>query len=338
MRAAPIDIRWHSGLPIFASEAFLKAVSDDYGWLGGIDDSGQLRCILPYTIVRKSIIRMGRFRVETIPCGEGLEVAEERAFLHSTVEYLRAVGVDIIIPPSSNTVFRTYPDGVDAAPYGSYVIDLCQAEDILWRNIGRITRQNIRKAQKDGVSIRSGLEHLDVAYALIRNTFARSRLPFMNQASFRRFALGLGENGQLMVAEYQGVIQSCTVFAFSHPCAYAIYAGNIPKQHQGANKLIYWEAITAFQKRGIRRFDFHGARIAPAKGSKQETMNLLKQHFGATLKQGYMWKCHLSPVKSLAYSLAVRFLRGGDIVDHERHKLTRPDNAIPHAPKAREQA
>jgi hypothetical protein len=338
MRAAPIEINWHSGLPIFASEGFLKAVSDDYGWLGGIDHSGKLRCILPYTIVRKSMVRMGRFRVETIPCGEGLDVEEERSFLNSTVDYLRSAGVDIIIPASSNTVFRTYPEGVDAAPYGSYVIDLCQPEDVLWRNIGRITRQNIRKAQKDGVCIRIGHEHLDVAYALIRDTFERSKLPFMNHESFKRFLLGLGGNGRLMVAEYQGVVHSCTVFAFSQPCAYAIYAGNIPKQHQGAHKLIYWDAITAFQKCGIRRFDFHGARIAPAKGTKQESMNLLKQHFGATLKQGYMWKCSLSPVKSLAYSLAVRFLRGGDIVDHERHKLISSDKVIPRQPEVREQA
>lgn len=321
MKAVPIPINWSPRLPVFASEEFLKAVSDDYGWLGGVDSSGKLRCILPYTVIRKAIFSMVRFRVETIPMGEGIDIDEEKSFLNSAVEYFRSVGADIIIPASSNTVFRTYPDGADAAPYGSYVIDLTQPEDALWRNISKKTRQHIRTALNDGVCIRSGPEHLDAAYRLIRNTFGRSKLPFMSHDSFKRFVMGLGDNGKLMVAEYQGVVHSCTLFAFSNPCVYAIYGGNLPEQHQGANKLINWEAIAAFQKLGISRLDFHGARISPAKGSKQETINIFKQRFGATLIEGYMWKYSLRWPKSLAYSLAVRFFRNGDIVDKERHKM-----------------
>ena len=44
---------------------------------------------------------------------------------------------------------------------------------------------------------------------------------------------------------------------------------------------------------------------------------------GAKLIQGYIWKYPLRPLRSLAYSYGVRLLRGGDIVDLERHKLTR---------------
>ena len=29
MKAIPIDIRWHERLPVFASESFLKAASDE---------------------------------------------------------------------------------------------------------------------------------------------------------------------------------------------------------------------------------------------------------------------------------------------------------------------
>lgn len=321
MRAVSIEIKWHSGMPVFASESFLAAVGDEYGWLGGIDDAGQVRCVLPYTIVRKGILRMVRFRVETIPLGEELEISAERSFLNSVVEHLRSLGADIIIPSTTNAIFRTYPDGADAAPYGSYIIDLTQPEEALWRNIGRITRQNISRAQKDGMCIRNGLEHLDAAYTLTRDTFERSKIPFMSQAAFGRYVRGLGENGRLMVAKYQGVLQSSVVFAFSNCCAYAVYAGNLAGQHQGANKLIYWEAMRLFRQLEIPRFDFVGARINPEKGSKQEAINLFKQRFGAKLIEGYLWKYRLRPLKSLAYSLAVRFLKGGDIVDYERHKL-----------------
>ena len=61
MKATPIEIDWNPELSIFGYEPFLNAVGDDYGWLGGMDQSGELRCILPYTIVHKAIFRMVRF-------------------------------------------------------------------------------------------------------------------------------------------------------------------------------------------------------------------------------------------------------------------------------------
>jgi len=321
MKATPVEINWHPGLPIFASEPFLKAVGDEYGWLGGIDETGNLRCILPYTIIRKAIFRLVRFRVETILLGKELTISAEGSFLNSAVEYFRSIGADMIIPGTNNAIFRTYPDGSDAAPYGSYVIDLTESEDILWRNIERITRQNIRTAEKKGVTIRSGVERLEPVYAMIRETFKRSKISFMSYAAFNRYVDGLGANCKILVADYQGEPQSYVLFAYSDFCAYAVYAGNIANQHQGANKLIYWEAIRSFRQLGCQHYDFVGARINPEKGSKQDGINSLKRRFGAKLKQGYMWKYPLRPLSFMAYNLAVRLLRGGDIVDHERHKM-----------------
>lgn len=321
MKAVPIEIKWHPGLSIFAKESFLKAVGDHYGWLGGVDNAGTLRCILPYTIVRKAIMRMVRFRVETLYTGEELSLEEEKAFLNSMVAYFRTQGADVIIPATTNTIFRTYPDGSDAAPYGSYVIDLTLPEEVLWKNIDRIYRQNINTAIKAEVTIRDGADQLVPTYEHVRDTFQKSKLPFMGFDEFERFVQGLGENGKIMVAEYQGVIQSYVLFAFSDYCAYAIYAGNLAELHQGANKLLYWEAIKYFKKLGIQRYDFVGARINPEKGSKQEGLNRLKKRYGAKLKQGYMWKYPLHPLKYRLYCMAARWRSGGDIVDTERHKM-----------------
>ena len=264
---------------------------------------------------------MVRFRVETIPIGDGLNIQEEKSFLNDAMEYYRSIGADIIIPATNNSIFRTYPEGADAAPYGSYIIDLRQPEDVLWKNIDRITRQNINMAQKKGVNIQNGIEYLEGAYMLIRDTFKRSKIPFMNFESFKHFVQGLGEYGQIMIAHCQGIAQSYVVFAFSDYCAYAVYAGNIIGQIKGANKLLYWEAIRQFKRLGSQRYDFMGARIDPEKGSKQEALSLFKKRFGATLKQGYIWKYPIHLMKYRLYCIAARLRTGGDIVDAERHKL-----------------
>lgn len=325
MKATPIPINWHSGLPIFASESFLKAVGDEYGWLGGIDERGKLLCILPFTIIRKAIFRLVRFRVETIAVDKELSIDDEKAFLNSVVQYFRSIGADVIIPATTNTIFRTYPDGADAAPYGSYVIDLTQSEEDIWRNIDRIMRQNIKTAIKKGVTIRDGSNDLESAHKLIVETFQRSKLPFMGYEEFKHFVHGLGNNSKILIADCDGTPQSYAVFGFSDYCAYAIYAGNIDNQQQGANKLLYWEAIRLFKSLGVQRYDFVGARINPEKGSKQDAINSLKRRFGSQLKQGYIWKYAIKSLPYKIYSIASHWRSGGDIVDAERHKLNTPE-------------
>ena len=322
MRATQIEINWHPGLSIYASESFLKAVGDEYGWIGGIDDSGKLRCILPYTVIRKALIRMVRFRVETIPLEEDLEMEEEKLFLNSAVEHFRSMGADMIIPATTNTIFKTYPDGAVAAPYGTYIIDLTQPEETLWNNLNSSHRRKLRLAIKQGIEVKSGMQYLDTAYELIRDTFKRSALGFMNFEAFKRYTFGLNENVKVFIADHQGVPQGCVVVPFSNYRAYYVYGGSIPEPVTGATNLIHWEAIRYFRNLGVKSYDFVGVRINPEEGSKQEGLMQYKQRFGGRLVKGYIWKYSLQPLKYAVYSLALRYLRGGDIVDQERNKLT----------------
>ncbi len=324
MKAKEIEIDWTPDLSIYASESFLKAVGDEYGWIGGIDDSGKLRCILPYTVIKKAIFRMVRFRVETIPVEGELDIHEEKSFLNSAVQLFRSKGVDMIIPATTNTIFRTYPDGADAAPYGSHIIDLSQTKETLWSNLSSSHRRKVRLATKAGVQIKNGLEYMTTAYELVRDTFKRSKMGFMGQKAFARYIRSLDGNVKIFIADWEGVVQGCLVIPFSKHCAYYVYGGSIPQPKSGAMNLLHWEAIQHFREREVKRYDFVGVRINPEKGSKQEGLLMFKERFGGDLNQGYMWKFSIHQRKYTFYSRAVRFLRGGDIVDHEHHKLNNP--------------
>jgi lipid II:glycine glycyltransferase (peptidoglycan interpeptide bridge formation enzyme) len=174
---------------------------------------------------------------------------------------------------------------------------------------------------KQDVLIRNGMEYLKPAYELVRDTFKRSNLGFMDYEAFERYVLSLNENVKIFVAEYQGTVQGCVVVPFSTYRAYYVYGGSIPEPHTGATNLIHWEAIRFFRGLGVKSYDFVGVRIDPKKESKQEGLMMYKARFGGRLVQGYMWKYSINPVKYAVYSLAVRILRSGDIVDQERHKL-----------------
>jgi hypothetical protein len=327
LKAEPVEIDWHPGLPIYASEAFLKSLGNEYGWLGGRDSEGQLRCILPYTVIRKFGFRFVRFRTETAAWADEFNLAEEKDFLQDVVEYFRSAGADMIIPSGNTAIFRTYPEGATAAPYGTFVKDLTQPEAVLMSEIRKTYRQNIRKAIAANVQIKCGLEYLDAAYGLVAETMKRTGASFKSASQFKQGVLDLGEQVKVFVAEHDGVIQGCMVSPFSQRTAYNCYAGSRAEPILGSMHLLHWEAIRQFRAMGVRQFDFQGVRIRPEKGSKQEGIKNYKQGFGGDLIQGYLWKYSFRPLKSMAYSVGVRLLMGGDIVDQERHSPDASDGS-----------
>ena len=321
MKIAPVKIRWHAGLPIYASEEFLKTESKEFGWIAGFDAGEALRCILPYTLLRKLGLRMIRFQTETLSLDGELSLGEEKSFLNNVVEYFRSAKVDVIIPSGNHAIFRTYPDLAVVGPYGTIVNNLNQSEEVLHSKIRKTFRQNIRKAAAAGVQIRCGFEYLGASYQLIAETLQRSGVKFKNYREFMNRMAALGDSLKVFVAEHDGVIQGCMVAPFSKHAAYNCYAGSRPQPILGAMHLLHWEAMRVFRSMGVKRFDFQGVRINPEKGSKQEGIMHYKQGFGGELVQGCLWKCSLRPLKSIAYSAGVRLLMGGDIVDQEKFKL-----------------
>jgi hypothetical protein len=321
LKANPVEIRWHPGLPIYASEEFLKSEGGEFGWVGATGGEGQLRCILPYVVIRKPGFRMIRFRTGTVPLAGELSLAEERAFLNSVVEYFRSTGADMIIPSGNHAIFRTHPDAAAFGPYGTFINNLAQSEEVLMSGIRKTFRQNIRKATAAGIQIKCGIEYLDIAYQLVTETLQRSGVKFRTLGEFKSRVLALGEYVKIFVAEHKGVIQGCMVSPYSRHTAYNCYAGSRPQPALGSMHLLHWEAMREFRAIGVKRFDFQGVRISPQKGSKQEGIMHYKQGFGGELVEGYLWKFPLRPLKSIAYSVGVRLLMGGDIVDQERKTI-----------------
>jgi lipid II:glycine glycyltransferase (peptidoglycan interpeptide bridge formation enzyme) len=276
---------------------------------------------LPYTIVCKAGIRMVRFRVETLPYNGALDLQEEKSFLNSVVQHFRRTGADVIIPASTNTIFRTYPDGAVAAPYGTHVVELTQPEDALWARLSATHRRHVRSAARSGVRILTDLERMTTSHSIIRDTFRKSSLPFMGLEAFDRLLQGLTGNVHLFVADYRGQVQCCAVVSSSQHSGYYMYGGSIPEAVSGAMHLLHWEAMRFCRQLRVGRYDFCGSRINPTPGSKAAGLATFKERFGAELYEGFMWKCGISTLKAGIYSLAVRCLRGGDIVDAEHHKL-----------------
>ena len=143
----------------------------------------------------------------------------------------------------------------------------------------------------------------------------------MSFRSFEKMIIGLGDNVNLLIAEYEGCLQGCAVIPFSTYSAYYAYGGTAEHPLTGAMNYLQWNSILYFRRMGVKHYDFCGARINPPKGSKQAGLTMYKERFGAKLRQGFIWKYNINTLKSVIYSLGVRLLKGVDIVDAEHSKL-----------------
>jgi hypothetical protein len=90
------------------------------------------------------------------------------------------------------------------------------------------------------------------------------------------FSTRFSENIGVFIAEHRGVLQGCAVIPYSGHSAYYLYGGSAARPVPGAMNLLHWEAMQHFSQLGTKRYDFVGTRIAPAKGSKQEGLKMLK--------------------------------------------------------------
>ncbi|MEI9475380.1 MAG: GNAT family N-acetyltransferase [Deltaproteobacteria bacterium] len=312
------NIMWNDRLSLTASEGYLSSYSTDYGWLS--DKNTGL--FLPFYIRRRVLFSQLIFTdsIDSFVEGYAGSREEKLAFLQACVQHAKEkLKIDSINQPPTYAVFEIVPTGSIFVPFGSYRIDLSQSVEDLWKNVHSKHRNVIRKAEKSGVLVKSGIEYLNPAAELVSATLQRANL----KSSFTR-SLSEKLRGHITayICEYNGELQGSGIFLFSRKSVLHLWAGSIPAPFSGAINYMVWKAIQDFKKMGISCYDFVGARINPVPGSKLEGIQRFKSRFGVSLYRGYLWKYPLSwkcryfdILKRGYYKLKRR--KNDDVIDQE---------------------
>jgi lipid II:glycine glycyltransferase (peptidoglycan interpeptide bridge formation enzyme) len=307
-------------LPIVGTAPYLRAKAPRYGWFRGGD------LVLPFLVERRALFHRLVFTHQTICLSGSCEQADEREFLDQVVQAARKLGVDFIYQPQATAVFSVVPQGAVYAPFGTYVVDLQLPVDQLWANVHGKHRNVIKKAKEAGVEITEGPHNLPICHELIQSTMKRNEKLSVSLGELERFRENLGENASFYVAKKDNVPQGAAVIVWNagHTADY-LHGGTSESPFGGGMNLLHWTAMTDMKARGVRYYDFVGARVSPPSGSKLETIQRFKVRFGATMRQGYLWKYPLKPLRYSAYRLFARanaLMHGatyqGDIIDEER--------------------
>jgi len=300
-------------LPIVAYKEYIK----NGLWCCGYDEKNNLCFMLPFEIKKKLIFKYLVAVNETIVIKEK---KREKEFLNDLIKILKSK-YDFIAQPNTNCVFDEYPDNAIVAPFGSYIIDLTQKEEILWKNIHSKHRNVIRKAIKENVKIKEGLEYFDEVYNVIAYTLEKNKITIEQKESLKSKILKLKENFLVAGSYYNNQIQSGIIVPFNKVKGYYVYGGSIDRPMLGAHNLLQWKVIKKLKLLGVKEYDFVGARINP-KTEKLKGIQRFKKRFGATLRKGYLWKYPLNPLKYYFFVFLYNFKnKQGDIIEQEKNSI-----------------
>jgi lipid II:glycine glycyltransferase (peptidoglycan interpeptide bridge formation enzyme) len=152
-------------------------------------------------------------------------------------------------------------------PRSSIRLSLVPSEDDLFAGFSKGHRADIRRAERDGVTVRAGSidREPEILQQMLAATRERKEFGFHSAAYWRRLMRSFGDAARLQVAELEGEPIAASLILASGGHGIYLAAGSTRKglDHRAAH-LLQWHAIRWARERGARTWDLWG--IADARG------------------------------------------------------------------------
>lgn len=319
-------------IPVFCTTGYVNYLKDvksqDVFWFAGFKNDMMI-CIIPFSIIKKTIFKKGYFLTAVVNVNAQDEIYEKE-FLEEVIHYIKEKKLcDWIQQPPTWVLFGEVPTNSIYCEFGTYRIELDNKdENELFDKLDRSAHREIRRATLNKVIIKRGLEWWEDCSKVFSLKGARGNIKFPDKNEMEQLLDYLHDNIIIYTCYYNDIPQASLIVISNKFCTYGLYAGTITKPLYGSNYLLFWHAIKEAKLSGVKYFDFVGARINPIIGSKQEGIQIFKNHFGGELVQGFLWKMVFNKKKYKLYIfLLVLYYkvtgkkRKYDIIDQENERL-----------------
>jgi hypothetical protein len=315
----PLDFSNH----VFAQSSYLKASSEDYGWFVGAG------YVLPFYIDKILFFKRLIFTTAPLEYNSTAKRSNVHQFLDAVIDLCKNNNLcDFISKPQSNAVFPIAPSQSIHCEWGSYVTNIDGSDEDLLKSFHSKHRNVIIKAIKDGVTVSQTTDYV-LVQACIKETVSRQNVPYFPSLEFVQTLYRTMESNVLMMAaHYNGELQGVALVLHDMDTGYYLYGGSTPKPHSGSLNLLQYEVMRHLKGKGLKHYDFVGARLFVEAGSKYEGIQRFKSRFGAELQQGYAFRVVFSPFKYHLFNLMAKtycLLKGWqfeDSIDQLRDKTS----------------
>ena len=137
------------------------------------------------------------------------------------------------------------------------VLDLPSTPDELWKSLPAKLRSQIRRPQKDGVTVRFGADQIGAFHRVFARHMRDLGTPAQPQALFEAIADAFPDDAEVAVA-YHGDAPIACGFGFLWDGEFEITWASSLRSHRAMspNMLVYWALMERMLLRGARRFNF----------------------------------------------------------------------------------
>ncbi len=178
-----------------------------------------------------------------------------------------------------------------------WLLDITPDETTILKNMRKTTRYEIRKAEKEGVTVEASnnIEDLDKFISVYRSTVDRQNfVPFSEKYLKNELESFAPNNASLFFAKYKAPSESATSPEEDNgeilATALIVFTESEAFYHQGASNqkypkipaayLLQWEIIREAKRRGCRIYNFWGISPDENKNHPWHGLSLFKKGFG----------------------------------------------------------
>uniref|UniRef100_C6DZX1 FemAB-related protein, PEP-CTERM system-associated n=1 Tax=Geobacter sp. (strain M21) TaxID=443144 RepID=C6DZX1_GEOSM len=276
--------------------AWGKIIGESFGhrthYLAAVDQAGEIAGVLPLVHMKSALFGSFLVSVPFVNYG-GLLCRDrgcEKALLREADELRRSCGAE-------HVELRHLGAGIEGLPSREHkvtmMLALSEDPDAQWANFNAKLRNQIRKAQKSGLSFRTGgVELLDDFYDVFARNMRDLGTPVYGKEFFANVLGSLPRATRIAAVQLQGKVVAAGILSRYKKSMEMPWASSIAEYKTLCpNNLLYWESIRFAIAEGCASFDF--GRSTPNEG----TYNFKKQ-WGAEPVQLY-WQYLLEKGKAL---------------------------------------
>ncbi|MEP7262890.1 MAG: peptidoglycan bridge formation glycyltransferase FemA/FemB family protein [Bacteroidota bacterium] len=253
-----------------------------------------------------------------------LDAETQQLFFEDLVEYhIKHELCQRFIQPHPYGILKAVPRGAQSCPFGTYInhLDKMNDEELLF-SFDPKYRKSVNHAEKNGAVTRFGRDQFDVFYQLYKQTTERAGIHCDTVAYFDALYKHLGEEYIEVGVVYDQDQPIGGIFLlntnYSALCTHAGSGGE--SKLYGGMKMLHYQMMLRLKKRGVRLYDLVGVRIN-SNNESLEGIFRFKKGFGGDLKEGYLWKMDIAPVKSRVFDMMMKLRYRSnatrDIIDEE---------------------
>ena len=287
---------------VFSSEFYTYLNTDVKGNLFFLEENG---IHMPVIIKNKSFFKIGYCVYPPLKEGITLTEKEEVDFFKNLYSFLkRNKTIDFINPPIHIENFKHLPSSAIGHSIGIIRLSLKdKTEEEVFSQFKPIYRNLIRKAQKENVEVKFGLDCFDDFYKLYKDKLVLENAPFDSYEQIKKMVFSLDNTGRSLcgVAYCNGIPDAGIVNINDGINAYYFWAGTALNPHQGSLRLLHWEIIKKYIVLGIQNYRMGAAREGDLLNEKHARLLAFKTGFGSQIDKGYHFTLVINKFKYNLY-------------------------------------